>query len=47
MSKTSNLHSGKEETPMLTIDGFIAVIALVIAAFGLGYNFGRDRNTRE
>ena len=47
MSKTSNLHAGKEETPMLTIEGFIAVIALVIAVFDLGYNIGRDSRTRE
>ena len=32
---------------MLTIEGLIAVISLVLTAFGLGYAIGRNSNTRE
>ena len=34
--------------PMLTVEGLIAVISLVLTAFGLGYTIGRNsKNTRE
>ena len=33
---------------MLTIEGFIAVVSLMLTAFGLGYAIGRNSdNTRE
>ena len=33
---------------MLTIEGLIAVISLVLTAFGLGYAIGRDsKNAQE
>lgn len=33
---------------MLTIEGLVAVISLVLTAFGLGYAIGRNsKNTRE
>jgi hypothetical protein len=32
---------------MLTIEGLIAVISLVLTAFGLGYAIGRNSKTRE
>ena len=38
---------GKEGMQMLTIEGLIAVISLVLTAFGLGYAIGRNSNTRE
>ena len=31
---------------MMTIEGLIAVIGLVLTAFGLGYTIGRD-NTKK
>lgn len=33
---------GKEGMAMLTLEGLIAVISLVLTAFGLGYAIGRD-----
>ena len=39
--------TGKEGMQMLTIEGLIAVISLVLTAFGLGYAIGRNSNTRE
>jgi hypothetical protein len=32
---------------MLTIEGLIAVISLVLTAFGLGYAIGRNSKTQE
>ena len=38
----------ERRSPMLTIEGLIAVISLVLTAFGLGYAIGRNSsNTRE
>lgn len=31
---------------MLTIEGLIAVISLVLTAFGLGYTIGRNDNNK-
>ena len=39
--------TGKEVPQMLTIEGLIAVISLVLTAFGLGYAIGRNAETRE
>ncbi len=32
---------------MLTIEGLIAVLALCMTAFGLGYTFGKDSNKTQ
>ncbi len=32
---------------MMTIDGFIAVISLAVACFGLGYAIGRKDNNNN
>jgi hypothetical protein len=32
---------------MLTLEGLIAVISLVLTAFGLGYAIGCSRNARK
>lgn len=32
---------------MLTIEGLIAVIGLVIAAFGLGYSIGNNHKSQK
>ncbi len=32
---------------MLTIEGLIAVISLVLTAFGLGYAIGSNQNTKK
>ena len=37
--------TGKEDIWMLTLAEFIAVIGVVIAAFGLGYRLGRDKRS--
>ena len=32
---------------MLTLEGLIVVLSLVLTAFGLGYAIGRNYNARE
>ena len=32
---------------MLTISEFLEIVSLCIAAFGLGYEIGRDRRNKE
>ena len=33
--------------PVLTLEGLIAVMSLIIGAFGLGYAVGHDMNTKK
>ena len=48
MSSDIESSPGKEGVHMLTIEGLIAALSLVLTAFGLGYAIGRNHsNTRE
>ena len=43
---TLEIRLRREVMPMLTIEGFIAIIGLVLTAFGLGYMMGQSQKQK-